>query len=240
VTSDKRDHAISIANRAGLIPKFEKVCSIKASSEKELALLLDDIDMKAEEIDCFETDGPTLAIALWRYNLESQLFNILVRSKSVFLYKLTQAQKGQIMTLARTYTGRKNCAIGTADFHDIELISEADVGVLIEIPGLRKQMSLTQEPDVLLNDFSHFPYLIVMFSMKAFNQTQKLIYLCIKRHIMLVTARLIWDCTSGFSYNQFNIPEVEVIHTFFVTPLIIVACLVTSSPHVMPLSVREP
>eukprot|EP00727_Mastigamoeba_balamuthi_P001035 m51a1_g10929 putative aminophospholipid-transporting p-type atpase (1340) ;mRNA; r:131001-137091 len=177
LTGDKIETATCIAISARLFKPTHHIKVIAAHDVQECKALLDDFITTPNAV--LVIDGSSLQMCL--DHLKEDFVVAASKSPSVACCRCSPTQKASIVTLIKTHSQARTCAIGDGG-NDVSMILAADVGVGIE--GKEgKQASLAA--DFSLTQFSHVGRLMMWHGRNCYKRSAALAQFVMHRGLII-------------------------------------------------------
>ena len=201
LTGDKLETAMVIAQNASLVPRGGAFYPLVARTALEALQKLRGYPQGVMHAPCLLVDGTSLELCL--ANHQVLFLEVACAAPAVVCCRCSPTQKGQIVRLIRTHTGKCTAAIGDGG-NDIPMIREAHVGIGIE--GKEgKQASMAA--DFSLLEFSHLQRLVLWHGRNAYLRSSLLAQFVIHRGLIIAMIQAVFSSLFFFAsiavYNGF-------------------------------------
>jgi len=201
LTGDKLETAMVIAQNASLVPRGGAFYPLVARTALEALQKLRGYPQGVMHAPCLLVDGASLELCL--ANHQVLFLEVACAAPAVVCCRCSPTQKGQIVRLIRTHTGKCTAAIGDGG-NDIPMIREAHVGIGIE--GKEgKQASMAA--DFSLTEFSHLQRLVLWHGRNSYLRSALLAQFVIHRGMIIAIIQAVFSSLFFFAsiavYNGF-------------------------------------
>lgn len=153
LTGDKVETSKCIARACNLVGKMSVLFNLTERSFEDIERKLAGAkQFQAEGADLVSVDGTAFTLACTSTTTETQLLNILSKSRSAIFARLSPSQKAQITDIARHRLKAKILAVGDG-YNDTPMLLAADCGVRLVKPG-RLSAKSEKNSDFVITQFS--------------------------------------------------------------------------------------
>eukprot|EP00306_Pavlova_sp_CCMP459_P007114 CAMPEP_0185166076 /NCGR_PEP_ID=MMETSP1139-20130426/11948_1 /TAXON_ID=298111 /ORGANISM="Pavlova sp., Strain CCMP459" /LENGTH=1146 /DNA_ID=CAMNT_0027731509 /DNA_START=1 /DNA_END=3441 /DNA_ORIENTATION=- len=193
LTGDKLETAMVIAQNASLVPRGGAFYPVVAKSPVEALQKLRGYPQGVLHAPCLLVDGNSLELCLQHHQV--LFLEVACAAPAVICCRCSPTQKGQIVRLIRTHTGKCTAAIGDGG-NDIPMIREAHVGIGIE--GKEgKQASMAA--DFSLTEFSHLQRLVLWHGRNSYLRSALLAQFVIHRGLIIAIIQAVFSSLFFFA-----------------------------------------
>jgi len=193
LTGDKLETAMVIAQNASLVPRGGAFYPVVARTPVEALQKLRGYPQGVSNAPCLLVDGASLELCLSHHQV--LYLEVACAAPAVICCRCSPTQKGQIVRLIRTHTGKCTAAIGDGG-NDIPMIREAHVGIGIE--GKEgKQASMAA--DFSLTEFSHLQRLVLWHGRNSYLRSALLAQFVIHRGLIIAIIQAVFSSLFFFA-----------------------------------------
>jgi phospholipid-translocating ATPase len=193
LTGDKLETAMVIAQNASLVPRGGAFYPLVARTPLEALQKLRGYPQGVMHAPCLLVDGASLELCLAHHQI--LFLEVACAAPAVVCCRCSPTQKGQIVRLIRTHTGKCTAAIGDGG-NDIPMIREAHVGIGIE--GKEgKQASMAA--DFSITEFSHLQRLVLWHGRNAYLRSALLAQFVIHRGLIIAMIQAVFSSLFYFA-----------------------------------------
>lgn len=191
LTGDKIETATCIAISARLVSRSQPIFQLVAKSPQDAYQLLNTFGYKKDT--ALVIDGHSLQMCL-DHHLDL-FINFAMKAPAVVCCRCSPTQKAEIVTLVKTRTGKRTCAIGDGG-NDVSMIQAADVGLGI-VGKEGKQASLAA--DFSINQFSYIAPLLLWHGRNSYKRSARLSQFIIHRGLVISFIQAIFSAIFYFA-----------------------------------------
>lgn len=191
LTGDKIETATCIAISARLVSRSQPIFQLVAKSPNEAYQLLTSFGFKKDT--ALVIDGSSLQMCMDHHR--ETFINYAMKAPAVVCCRCSPTQKAEIVTLVKTRTGLRTCAIGDGG-NDVSMIQAADVGLGI-VGKEGKQASLAA--DFSINQFSYIAPLLLWHGRNSYKRSAHLSQFIIHRGLVISFIQAIFSAIFYFA-----------------------------------------
>ncbi|ELT89087.1 hypothetical protein CAPTEDRAFT_193806 [Capitella teleta] len=192
LTGDKLETAICIAKSSRLVSPTQDIYVFKAvNSRSEAHLELNAFRRKCDDVLVIR--GDSLEVCLKFY--EHEFVELACQCPAVVVCRCSPTQKAEIVTLLKTHTHKRTCAIGDGG-NDVSMIQAADAGVGI-VGKEGKQASLAA--DFSITQFRYLSRLLLVHGRNSYKRTASMSQFLIHRGLIISTMQAVFSACFYFA-----------------------------------------
>ena len=191
LTGDKIETATCIAISARLVSRSQPIFQLVAKTPNDAYQLLTSFGFKKDT--ALVIDGSSLQMCLDHHR--ETFISYAMKAPAVVCCRCSPTQKAEIVTLVKTRTGLRTCAIGDGG-NDVSMIQAADVGLGI-VGKEGKQASLAA--DFSINQFSYIAPLLLWHGRNSYKRSAHLSQFIIHRGLVISFIQAIFSAIFYFA-----------------------------------------
>uniref|UniRef100_A0A6M2E149 Phospholipid-transporting ATPase n=1 Tax=Xenopsylla cheopis TaxID=163159 RepID=A0A6M2E149_XENCH len=186
LTGDKLETATCIAKSSHIISRNQGIHVLKSVVTRTDAHL--ELNLFRRKQDCaLVVSGESLEVCLQYY--QKEFLELATACPAVVCCRCSPTQKAQVVSLIKTHTGKRTCAVGDGG-NDVSMIQEADAGIGIE--G-REGRQASLAGDFSVPQFSHIAKLFLVHGRRSYKRSAALSQFVIHRGLIISTMQAVFS-----------------------------------------------